>query len=169
MLAADQFIITPAGRTEEAARARAYGDEVRTVIAGYHWFTDWGRDTMISLEGLTLVTGRHVEAGYILRTFAHYVRDGLIPNMFPEGEKEGLYHTADATLWFFHAVQRYLDYSDDRLTLVAAVSDAQGHHRLPRARHALRHPRRRARRPAHAGRGRAISSRGWTRRSTTGS
>ena len=117
VLAADQFIITPAGRTEEAARAHAYGDEVRTVIAGYHWFTDWGRDTMISLEGLTLVTGRHVEAGYILRTFAHYVRDGLIPNMFPEREKEGLYHTADATMWFFHAVQRYIDHTHDRLTL----------------------------------------------------
>ncbi len=117
VLAADQFIITPAGRTEETARAHAYGDEVRTVIAGYHWFTDWGRDTMISLEGLTLVTGRHTEAAYILRTFAHYVRNGLIPNMFPEGEKEGLYHTADATLWFFHAVQRYIEYSDDRLTL----------------------------------------------------
>ena len=108
MLAADQFIITPAGRVEDAARARAPGDEVRTVIAGYHWFTDWGRDTMISLEGLTLVTGRHAEAGYILRTFAHYVRDGLIPNMFPEGQNEGLYHTADATLWFFHAIDRYL-------------------------------------------------------------
>ena len=117
VLAADQFIITPAGRTDEAARAHAYGDEVRTVIAGYHWFTDWGRDTMISLEGLTLVTGRHVEAGYILRTFAHHVRDGLIPNMFPEREKEGLYHTADATLWFFHAVQRYVDHTHDRLTL----------------------------------------------------
>ena len=59
VLAADQFIITPAGRVEEAARARAAGDEVRTVIAGYHWFTDWGRDTMISLEGLTLSTGRY--------------------------------------------------------------------------------------------------------------
>jgi predicted glycogen debranching enzyme len=117
VLAADQFIIRPAGRKEDAARARASGDEVRTVIAGYHWFTDWGRDTMISLEGLTLVTGRHGEAGYILRTFAHYVRDGLIPNMFPEGEKEGLYHTADATLWFFHAIDRYLAYSGDRLTL----------------------------------------------------
>jgi predicted glycogen debranching enzyme len=117
VLAADQFIIRPAGRKEETAPARASGDEVRTVIAGYHWFTDWGRDTMISLEGLTLVTGRHVEAGYILRTFAHYVRDGLIPNMFPEGEKEGLYHTADATLWFFHAIDRYLAYSGDRLTL----------------------------------------------------
>ena len=117
VLAADQFIITPAGRVEEAARARAMGDEVRTVIAGYHWFTDWGRDTMISLEGLTLCTGRQREAGYILRTFGHYVRDGLIPNMFPEGTKEGLYHTADATLWFFHAIHRYLLATGDRSTL----------------------------------------------------
>jgi predicted glycogen debranching enzyme len=117
VLAADQFIITPAGRIEEAARARAMGDEVRTVIAGYHWFTDWGRDTMISLEGLTLCTGRQREAGYILRTFGHYVRDGLIPNMFPEGTKEGLYHTADGTLWFFHAIHRYLRNTQDRSTL----------------------------------------------------
>jgi predicted glycogen debranching enzyme len=117
VLAADQFIITPSGRVEEAARARAMGDEVRTVIAGYHWFTDWGRDTMISLEGLTLCTGRQREAGYILRTFGHYVRDGLIPNMFPEGTKEGLYHTADATLWFFHAIHRYLLSTGDRTTL----------------------------------------------------
>jgi predicted glycogen debranching enzyme len=117
VLAADQFIITPAGRVEEAARARAAGDEVRTVIAGYHWFTDWGRDTMISLEGLTLCTGRQREAGYILRTFGHYVRDGLIPNMFPEGTKDGLYHTADASLWFFHAVHRYLRATGDRSTL----------------------------------------------------
>ncbi len=117
VLAADQFLITPAGRVEDATRARAAGDEVRTVIAGYHWFTDWGRDTMISLEGLTLTTGRQTEAGYILRTFAHYVRDGLIPNLFPEGEKEGLYHTADATLWFFHALERYLQATDDRVTL----------------------------------------------------
>ena len=108
VLAADQFLITPAGRVEDAARAHAAGEEVRTVIAGYHWFTDWGRDTMISLEGLTLTTGRIAEAGYILRTFAHYIRDGLIPNMFPEGEKQGLYHTADATLWFFHAIDRYV-------------------------------------------------------------
>ena len=125
VLAADQFIITPAGRTEEAARARASGDEVRTVIAGYHWFTDWGRDTMISLEGLTLVTGRDVEAGYILRTFAHYVRDGLIPNMFPEGEKEGLYHTADATLWFFHAVSSLHALHERPAHARDAVSDAE--------------------------------------------
>ena len=115
--AADQFIITPAGRFEEAARAHAAGDEVRTIIAGYHWFTDWGRDTMISLEGLTLTTGRRLEAGYILRTFAYYIRDGLIPNMFPDGAKQGLYHTADATLWFFHALGRYIEITNDRTTL----------------------------------------------------
>jgi predicted glycogen debranching enzyme len=117
VLAADQFIITPAGRADEAARARASGEEVRTVIAGYHWFTDWGRDTMISLEGLTLCTGRFREAAYILRTFGHYVRDGLIPNMFPDGAREGLYHTADATLWYFHAIARYIAATGDLDTL----------------------------------------------------
>ena len=115
--AADQFIIQPAGRFEEAARAHAAGDDVRTVIAGYHWFTDWGRDTMISLEGLTLATGRWMEAGFILRTFGNYIRDGLIPNMFPDSSKQGKYHTADATLWFFHAVNRYVETTNDRTTL----------------------------------------------------
>ena len=62
---------------------------------------------MISLEGLALCTGRSREAAAILRTFVHHVRDGLVPNYFPEGEGQGLYHTADATLWFFHAVWRY--------------------------------------------------------------
>ncbi len=131
VLAADQFIIEPAGRVEETARAHAFGDEVRTVVAGYHWFTDWGRDTMISLDGLALVTGRQVEAGYILRTFAHYVRNGLIPNLFPEGEKEGLYHTADATLWFFHAIARYVEITGDRETLqllLPALVDIYEHH-----------------------------------------
>lgn len=117
VLAADQFIIAPVGRSEDAARARAAGDEMRTVIAGYHWFTDWGRDTMISLEGLTLATGRHAEARWILKMFANAVRDGLIPNMFPEGEQKGLYHTTDASLWFFHAVERYVRATNDRSTL----------------------------------------------------
>ena len=117
VLAADQFIITPAGRQEDTARIRASGDEVRTIIAGYHWFTDWGRDTMISLEGLTLLTGRHLEARWILHTFARYVRRGLVPNMFPESQNEGIYNTADATLWFFHALDRYLEYTGDRTTL----------------------------------------------------
>ena len=115
--AADQFIMIPHARLADAARAHAAGDEVRSVIAGYHWFTDWGRDTMISLEGLTLATGRVQEAGWILRTFAHYIRDGLIPNMFPESANEGRYNTADATLWFFHALERYLEHSGDRPTL----------------------------------------------------
>ena len=117
VLAADQFVVTPAGRLADTALIRATGDEARTIIAGYHWFTDWGRDTMINLEGLTILTGRHHEAGYILRTFAHYVRDGLIPNMFPEGTREGLYHTADASLWYFHAIDRYLRATGDRGTL----------------------------------------------------
>ena len=131
VLAADQFVITPETRRSDAARMRAGGDEPRTVIAGYHWFTDWGRDTMISLEGLTIATGRIREAGSILRTFASYVRDGLIPNMFPEGENEGVYHTADATMWFFHAVKRYLDASGDRETLnqlLPVLDDIIDHH-----------------------------------------
>jgi predicted glycogen debranching enzyme len=117
VLAADQFIVKPAGRVAEAARAHAAGRELRTVIAGYHWFTDWGRDTMISLEGLTLATGRYREADDILRTFAAYVKDGLIPNMFPDQSTEGLYHTADATLWFFHAAARYLRTTRDVATI----------------------------------------------------
>jgi predicted glycogen debranching enzyme len=131
VLAADQFLITPAGRVEDAARARAGGDTVHTVIAGYHWFTDWGRDTMISLEGLTLTTGRHYEAGCILRTFAAHVKDGLIPNLFPEGGTEGLYHTADATLWFFHALDRYLAVTQDDETLqflLPTLHDIIDHH-----------------------------------------
>jgi predicted glycogen debranching enzyme len=131
VLAADQFLITPSGRLRDRVRAQAVGDEVRTVIAGYHWFTDWGRDTMISLEGLTLTTGRWREAGFIVRTFAQYVRDGLIPNMFPDGSNEGLYHTADATLWFFHALDRYLQVSGDRATLrqlLPTMIDIAEHH-----------------------------------------
>jgi predicted glycogen debranching enzyme len=123
VLAADQFIITPSERVEDTICAKALGDEACTVIAGYHWFTDWGRDTMISLEGLTLITGRWREAGWILRTFARYIREGLIPNMFPEGQREGVYHTADATLWYFHAIDRYLEYTRDRSTLRFLLPD----------------------------------------------
>ena len=131
VLAADQFLVTPAARPEDATRAVALGTEARTVIAGYHWFTDWGRDTMISLEGLTLTTGRAREAALILRTFASYVRDGLIPNMFPDGERQGLYHTADATLWFFHAVGRYVSLTRDEDTLrilLPVLRDIVDHH-----------------------------------------
>jgi predicted glycogen debranching enzyme len=132
VLAASQFIISPAGRVAATTRAHALGDEERSVIAGYHWFTDWGRDTMISLEGLTLTTGRHIEAGWILRAFARSICDGLIPNLFPEGGHEGLYHTADATLWFFHALDRYLEVTQDHSTLALLLPkllDIIGHHR----------------------------------------
>lgn len=125
-LAADQFIVVPGSRIEEHAMALASGDEARTVIAGYHWFTDWGRDTMISLEGLTLCTGRYREGRAILRTFAHYVRDGLLPNLFPEGERTGLYNTADATLWYFHALDRYYDVTQDRETLMMLYPTLKG-------------------------------------------
>jgi predicted glycogen debranching enzyme len=131
VLAADQFVIRPAGRHEDHVRARIAGDEAWTVIAGYHWFTDWGRDTMISLEGLTLATGRSAQAGSILRMFAHHLRDGLVPNLFPEGANEGLYHTADATLWFFHAIDRYLQASGDHRTLtqlLPSLVDVIDHH-----------------------------------------
>ncbi|HEX7705494.1 MAG TPA: amylo-alpha-1,6-glucosidase [Thermoanaerobaculia bacterium] len=131
VLAADQFVILPATRPALIASMHASGDEPRTVIAGYHWFTDWGRDTMISLEGLTLSTGRYREAGSILRTFAGYVRDGLIPNMFPEGESDGVYHTADATMWYFHALQRYFVATADAGTLrqlLPILNDIIDHH-----------------------------------------
>ncbi len=118
-LAADQFIVSPGSRLEEQALARASGGEARTVIAGYHWFTDWGRDTMISLEGLTLCTGRYREAQAILRTFANYIQDGLLPNLFPEGKRKALYHTVDATLWYFHALDRYHRVTGDNETLLA--------------------------------------------------
>ena len=150
VLAADQFVIRPAGRHEDHVRARVAGDEAWTVIAGYHWFTDWGRDTMISLEGLTLATGRIAEAGSILRMFAHHVRDGLVPNMFPEGANEGLYHTADATLWFFHAIDRYVRASRRRRTLAQLLPTLRTiieHHMRG---HAVRHRRRSRRRPARA-------------------
>ena len=127
VLAADQFVIIPAGRAD----VEASGDERRTIIAGYHWFTDWGRDTMISLEGLTIPTGRSNEAECILRLFAKYVRNGLIPNLFPDREKDGLYHTADATLWFFHALGRYLAATGDRATLdslLPTLCDIAEHH-----------------------------------------
>lgn len=108
VLASDQFIITPFTRHQDLIRLEAIGEEAQSIIAGYPWFTDWGRDTMISLEGLTLTTKRFNVANSILRTFAYYIKDGLIPNMFPDGIRNIFYNTADATLWFFHAVDKYI-------------------------------------------------------------
>ncbi|MBI3839289.1 MAG: glycogen debranching enzyme family protein [Planctomycetia bacterium] len=117
ILAADQFVIKPVGRTLDRAAIPLPSEEVRTIVAGYPWFSDWGRDTMISLEGLTLVTGRYQEARSILLAFAADLQDGLVPNTFPEGQQQAAYSTADATLWYFHALDRYAGASGDRETL----------------------------------------------------
>ena len=101
VLAADQFVC----RRESTGKA--------TVLAGLPWFTDWGRDTMIAFEGLLLVTKRFGEAKEILESFAKYEKDGLIPNMFPDGGEEPIYNTVDASLWFIHAASRYLEYTGD--------------------------------------------------------
>lgn len=83
----------------------------KTILAGLPWFTDWGRDTMISLTGLTLETKRFDDAASILETFARYEKNGIIPNMFPDDGVEPLYNTADASLWYFYCVYQYLNYS----------------------------------------------------------
>ncbi|MEW6362582.1 MAG: amylo-alpha-1,6-glucosidase [Acidobacteriota bacterium] len=99
VLAADQFIV-----------ARGNGN---TIIAGYPWFSDWGRDTMISLSGLALVTNRNETARSILIEYAKYVSEGMIPNRFPDKGESPDYNTADATLWYFEAVRAYVEKTGD--------------------------------------------------------
>ena len=97
--AADQYIVSRG--------------EQKTVIAGYHWFSDWGRDTMIALPGLTLTTGKHPVARSILRTLAQHVNQGMLPNRFPDAGEAPEYNTVDATLWFFEAARAYLAHTGD--------------------------------------------------------
>lgn len=99
VLAADQFIV-----------ARGTG---KTVIAGYHWFSDWGRDTMIALPGLTLSTNRPDIAKSILTEFSRHISDGMLPNRFPDAGETPDYNTVDATLWFFEAIRAYLAKTGD--------------------------------------------------------
>jgi predicted glycogen debranching enzyme len=107
-LAADQFIVK-----------RSLPDEPdgRSVIAGYHWFGDWGRDTMIALPGLTLATGRPEVAQQILLAFSRYVDGGMLPNDFPNSGGRPEYNTVDAALWYFEAVRQYFDVTQDAVTL----------------------------------------------------
>ncbi len=107
-IAADQFIV----------EREVEGKPLQTIIAGYPWFTDWGRDTMIALEGLTLETGRYDDAKAILQTFARYIDQGMLPNRFPDIAPDATttpveYNTVDATLWYFHALDRYLAATHD--------------------------------------------------------
>jgi predicted glycogen debranching enzyme len=104
VLAADQFIA-----------GRELPDEPGgcTIIAGYPWFGDWGRDTMISLPGLTLVTGRHDVAGRVLRTLARFLDRGMLPNRFPDEGGRPEYNTVDATLWYFEALRAYYTAAED--------------------------------------------------------
>jgi len=106
----DEFAQTLAAAADQYIVAR--GDK-KTVIAGYHWFSDWGRDTMISLPGLTLPTGKHDVARSILRTFAKHVDQGMLPNRFPDAGETPEYNTVDATLWFFEAARAFLAYTGD--------------------------------------------------------
>lgn len=99
-LAADQFIVSR-------------DENLKSVIAGYHWFSDWGRDTMISLPGLCLATGRPEDARRILRAFARYVNQGMLPNRFPDSGEAPVYNNVDATLWFFVAIHKYHEYTRD--------------------------------------------------------
>lgn len=94
--------------------------KMMTVLAGLPWFTDWGRDTMIAFTGLTLCTKRFREAEEILLTFAQYIHNGIVPNMFPDDNMPPLYNTVDASLWYFYAVYQYLSYhpTDDAYTFV---------------------------------------------------
>ena len=102
-LAADKFVVARPQQTADA----------RSIIAGYPWFTDWGRDAMISLPGLLLTTGRHDAARDVLRAYAEAMQDGLIPNLFPDQGGGAAYNTVDATLWFVASAKRYYDATDD--------------------------------------------------------
>ncbi|MBW4553555.1 MAG: amylo-alpha-1,6-glucosidase [Aphanocapsa sp. GSE-SYN-MK-11-07L] len=108
VLAADQFIVD---------RPLPDQPDGKTIIAGYPWFSDWGRDTMISLPGLAIATGRPAIASAILRTFAQYVDQGMLPNRFPDAGETPEYNTVDATLWYFEAVRAYHDATQDNALL----------------------------------------------------
>ena len=97
-------------------RNRPDGKAGTTILAGYPWFSDWGRDSMISLPGLLLDTGRFTEACQVLTVFAEYVSEGMIPNRFDDYTNEPSYNTVDASLWFVHACHEYLDYTNDNKT-----------------------------------------------------
>jgi predicted glycogen debranching enzyme len=118
-LAADAFVMDAPAVNRAVCRPQGAAPRLRrsTVIAGYHWFTDWGRDTMIALPGLCLATGRHEVARDILASYAAFFSEGMLPNRFPDQGETPEYNTVDATLWYFHAVYAYTQRAEDGLTL----------------------------------------------------
>jgi glycogen debranching enzyme len=112
IIAADQFIVARPANIASNAPLHLSPDR-KTMIAGYPWFTDWGRDSMISLPGLLLCTGRYSEARGLLKAFASFMHEGLIPNRFPDSGEAPEYNTVDATLWMFHALDRYIATTGD--------------------------------------------------------
>jgi predicted glycogen debranching enzyme len=115
-IAADQFIVDRPSHTTENQTNNAQRQDsadLKTIIAGYPWFTDWGRDSMISVPGLLICTGRYQEARDLLKAFASYTHRGLIPNRFPDRGEDPEYNTIDGTLWMFHAIDRYLKATGD--------------------------------------------------------
>jgi predicted glycogen debranching enzyme len=106
----DDFVTSLAAAADQYIVSRG---EQQSVIAGYHWFSDWGRDTMIALPGLTLPNQRYDVARSILRTFSQHIDRGMLPNRFPDAGETPEYNTVDATLWFFEAVRAYLAYTGD--------------------------------------------------------
>lgn len=119
VLAADQFVVDRALIDEQTGKSTAG----KTIIAGYPWFGDWGRDTMIALPGIALATGRAAIARPILRTFARYLSQGMLPNSFPEANDTPGYNTVDAILWYFEAIRAYVEATQD-LELLAALFPA---------------------------------------------
>src|ERR1700681_1995696 len=111
ILAADQFVV------KRDIPDDPENSDGKSIIAGYHWFGDWGRDTMIALPGLTLATGRADIAKKILESFARYVDGGMLPNNFPDAGGRPEYNTVDAALWFFEAVRQYFAATQDTETL----------------------------------------------------
>lgn len=121
LLAADQFTVRPALSTG-GPQPSTTNHQPSSILAGYHWFTDWGRDTMISLPGLLLSTGRFAEAREILMRYIRWADGGMIPNRFTDdGSVE--YNTADATLWYFHALHSYVKASGDTGIIAEVVPD----------------------------------------------
>jgi predicted glycogen debranching enzyme len=123
VLAADQFVVR---------RPLPDDPEGMSILGGYHWFGDWGRDTMISLPGLAIATGRPEVARRILSTYARFVDRGMLPNRFPDGGEAPEYNTVDATLWYFEAIRAYHAATEDDVLLkelFPTLEDIVGWHR----------------------------------------